>query len=194
MTDAAGTTYKVTRNFIERLACKLSDEQLAKCARDIGTSRREMQALEAERRQKIDYFKARIDGVGARIDELAEMAASGSEERDVTCQELHVFPLNIVRIVRVDTGEMLSERAMTAEERQETLFRDERSAHRPAPVGTVITVQPEQPEPPTGDPKVKALPPGPDAAEIKDPQAIIDGMEPETKTAKKRKSSRRKKK
>jgi hypothetical protein len=67
-------------------------------------------------------FKGRADEINGQISQQQLRVRNGYELRDVECEEFWDLEAGFVRITRLDTGEQVSERAMTAEERQGKLF------------------------------------------------------------------------
>lgn len=66
-------------------------------------------------------FKTRRKSQEAIVREHAQTLKRGWEERPVECGLDKDFARNVVRVFRLDTGEMMEERALTIGERQEEL-------------------------------------------------------------------------
>lgn len=109
------------RSFVEKMACKLSAEELNERGAAIADKYEEAEKLEDVRKIVNDGYKARIALVEQSIRELAGTLKSKTEMRDVELLEEFVFQTNTVRIVRADTKELVRTRAMTKNERQEEL-------------------------------------------------------------------------
>ncbi|MBW1937119.1 MAG: hypothetical protein JRI84_16565, partial [Deltaproteobacteria bacterium] len=60
----------------------------------------------------------------AKLKLLAQKIRQGSEMRLVKCRVEQDFLTNSVKTYRLDTGELVEERAMTAEERQMMLMQE----------------------------------------------------------------------
>jgi hypothetical protein len=68
-----------------------------------------------------DDFKTRRKSYEAIVREHAQTLKRGWEERPVGCGLNKDFARNVVRMFRLDTGEMVEERAISKEERQREL-------------------------------------------------------------------------
>ena len=95
----------------ERL--KLS-EQLSQAVMERSAAEEELQTVKAD-------FKSRITRAEATIADCARKINTGYEMRNVECELVKDFTTNTIRYQRLDTGEIVRERAMTSEERQRTL-------------------------------------------------------------------------
>lgn len=110
------------RQFSEDLPCELTQEELAGIASEMGRQRRTISENKAKKREAVERYKGLIDGAQARIDELADAAAAGSQIRPVVCTEVFDWDTNSVIVKRNDTGKTVRERPMTAEERQTEMW------------------------------------------------------------------------
>lgn len=140
------------------LPVKLTTEELATTAKEIGRLSRHRSDLEAQAKQAASHWKDRIAGVDAQIHDLAQRAHEGVEPRPVQCEERHDYRVGEVRVVRLDTDEVLEVRPMTGEERQPSL-----------PIATAGEKVADAAAANSDD---DSLPPG---AEIDDPEAVLDG-------------------
>ena len=70
------------------------------------------------KKAEVSRFNEEIATLEGARSSLSKIVNSGSEDHDVECGEYMVFATNEVRIVRLDTGELVQERAMTRSERQ----------------------------------------------------------------------------
>lgn len=109
------------RIFGEILPCLLTEADLALIARETGKLRSERREIENKARMSKEHWKAKLDGVDAHLDELGEKAEKGTESREVKCREDFLYETGTVRVTRLDTGEVIRERAMSAAERQPNL-------------------------------------------------------------------------
>lgn len=85
-------------------------EKMAEAELAIVALKKEMEPLKAEVKEHAEERKR-----------LAECIDSGTEERDVNCKWIENLDENVRRLVRQDTGAVVEEIALTAEERQEKL-------------------------------------------------------------------------
>ena len=90
--------------------------------RDPDTFRAAMtqQISETEDRQQAEKkrMKAHLDGLYDARAQIATVVSAREDLRDVACEVTHDYDAWQVRVVRTDTGELLSARAMTDDERQ----------------------------------------------------------------------------
>lgn len=99
------------------LPVSLTDEEMAERGYQLGKLEREIREREENRRSVMRDLKAQIDADRGRAVELAETLESRTEDRAVPVRIEGSFSGNVVRVVRVDTGEVVEERAMSADER-----------------------------------------------------------------------------
>lgn len=116
----------------KKLPVKLDDDELLDRGRALVQNMRKTaeaeEAREAEnKRRKGDI--ALLEGVTAR---LSTAISTGTEDKDVDCEERKDFIHGTVTIVRMDTGEVVDQRVMSAEERQEKMFADKPEQRDPA--------------------------------------------------------------
>lgn len=114
----------------ERLAM---GDQMANAVRNIKQVKDELDAIKAQYGSKSKALEAEIANVSERLN-------SGWEMKSVECEEQRDFRVGSVLIVRVDTREIIEERAMTFEERQGELPFKEKE---PEPGPTVAEAQGE---------------------------------------------------
>lgn len=111
-------TVKVSRN----LKCNLTDERLRELGDIAAFVDADIQKLKAEKKQYIQQNKTDIDAAEARRKELLQKIRDKAEYRHTDCTETFDYRVNEVTITRVDTGEEVSRRAMSAEERGKTVL------------------------------------------------------------------------
>jgi hypothetical protein len=112
------------------LPVKLTEHELAQVGRQIGEAQREADDIEAKAKAASDQFKDKLRGIEARVRELASVAYFGQEDRAVEVVEEHDYRTGVVRTIRSDTREVVSERAMFSHERQAKLALDDESTPR----------------------------------------------------------------
>lgn len=84
-----------------------------------------IQDIDSEERRQNDQkaqMKARLAELDARRTQLAIVIGRKEEDRDVEVQVFNDYDKGTVEVVRVDTGEAVSRRRMTDEERQQRLL------------------------------------------------------------------------
>ena len=145
----AGKPPVAPKNYKERLPCKLTDPERLEVGNLIVLADDEVSQLEDQKKEAADGFKARIELAEGKRRELVGKLRSGTETRLVDCIERFVWERGAVQEIRTDTNAVLSERAMTADERQGKLPLDEAPPPRkadaapPSPSATDITVTPD---------------------------------------------------
>lgn len=82
---------------------------------------KERAEIESEKSVATADFKARINKIDARVSFIAKALRDGTEPREVEVQDRELFATNEMVTRRLDTGEELSRRAMTVDERQAEL-------------------------------------------------------------------------
>jgi hypothetical protein len=109
-----------TRN----LKCVLTEEELKKISEQMANAVLERdEALDGLKSVQAQ-FKARITGAEAQISLCASKIQNGYEYRNVECAIERDYLLGEIRYFRKDTGEKADSRSMTADERQQDLFKE----------------------------------------------------------------------
>lgn len=111
-----------TDKWHEDLRCALHPAEVAeradRCAIKMGERDKvaiELKVVSAELRTQIKALEGEISSLGRMVREKVET-------REVECKEVEAFGQNAVQVVRLDTGEVVRERAMTSDEQQRALF------------------------------------------------------------------------
>ena len=106
-----------------QLACELSEEEIQFRAQELGVAVTEYDVIADEKKDAMKGFKERLEVVAHRMRRLSKIVQEKREYRMVPCVvEFHKPSAGTKRTVRMDTGEMVREEAMTPEERQNNLF------------------------------------------------------------------------
>lgn len=100
---------------------KLTDTELRGLATTLGTERDRLAAFEAKKKAAATMHKDQA----AVVERIAAAIAAQQEERVLEVEEATEFSTGRVVVRRKDTGEQISERPLTAEERQPSLFAKE---------------------------------------------------------------------
>jgi uncharacterized protein (UPF0335 family) len=102
-----------------------SQEELKATSVDMAFQIGVLEDLEKEKKEVNEAIKERMDSVKGKIKAAAHRIRTGQEERMVDCSICRDHLSNTIRVYRLDTQELIEERAMTAEERQQYLeFQD----------------------------------------------------------------------
>jgi hypothetical protein len=104
------------------LSCKLTGSEVASYADQAANLALVRDQKEEARVQAQKDAKAAIDELDGSISAFLRKVRDKSETREVVVETVFGFSENAVRVVRLDSGEVVSERAMTYDERQEQLF------------------------------------------------------------------------
>lgn len=115
---------QVIEKRIERkLRCELTEDELKIRAASLADTVRTMRETQRARKENAKQFGDLIAGIEERQRELSDAIETGIEERLVACVvRLHHPNVATKTIIRLDTGELLEECAMTAEECQTRMF------------------------------------------------------------------------
>ena len=132
-----------------QLLYKFTGSELKKISQEMAYTVGELDAVEQEKKDTAAAFKDRMEVLSNKIKDAAHKINSGQEQRLIDCEVVKNFDLNVVRVYRLDTGEIVEERAMTTEERQRELdLRAARVAQEEPPVVDIAPEQNEEPQPP----------------------------------------------
>jgi hypothetical protein len=114
----------VTNTKIMKLRCDLTPAELQQKSMMLAEAINEHARVKAEASVRAKQFKDKLGGIQDEITELVEAIRHRSEERDVETNEIRDFDTNAVQTVRLDTHEVVSERPMESNERQQELELD----------------------------------------------------------------------
>jgi hypothetical protein len=81
----------------------------------------ESHVLEEKRKLQNAALKAQIDALQEQMADLFDQLRTGEQVREVEVEQKKDFELGMERIIRLDTGEVVSERALGPEEMQQDL-------------------------------------------------------------------------
>jgi hypothetical protein len=106
----------------EYLKYLFSEDEIKKLGNDLAQTY--SQKLDAEGRLKSvsTQIKSEIAKLDMGMASDSERIRSGYEYRYIECEKEEDFTNGRITITRTDTGEMVTDRAMTSEERQKNLF------------------------------------------------------------------------
>ena len=102
----------------EYLKCQLTEKEKTELSAQIAKAISDRASAEAKLKEVSASIKAQIAQLDAEISEKALQINNGYEYRNVECRMDKDYRLGTVTITRLDTGEVIRERPMTAEERQ----------------------------------------------------------------------------
>lgn len=105
------------------LMCELSEAELNERGQEMSTQMLRHDELEQQRREVTKELSEEIKGVRGRLRSLSLTIRKKSESRAVACAvEFHTPEVGLKRISRKDTGELVRDEPMNADERQNNLF------------------------------------------------------------------------
>lgn len=114
---------------IKDIRVSLTDSEKAKIGGEIAQHVMRAEALEDQKRIVTGDLRSEINDERKAYRTKAKALRDGHEYRPIECEEVPNFDRNEVIVRRVDTGEVIDTRAMTATERQTQLdLGDEKSA------------------------------------------------------------------
>ena len=104
-----------------RLPVKLNDDDLLARGRQLVENMRKTAASEEAREVENKKRKSEIELLEEVTARISSTISSGSEEREVECELRKDYVHGSVTTVRSDTGEVVDERTMSADERQDVM-------------------------------------------------------------------------
>jgi len=106
------------RKFTQSLLCRLSNDDLRQYGQDLAIA--VQQCTDEEIRQGVTrkIMKETLEHLEEERDRLATLVADGCEKRQVECIVQADFISNKAYTMRMDTGEVIDERALKPEEQQ----------------------------------------------------------------------------
>jgi len=111
-----------TEEITEYLKYTFTDTEILELSKGLAKHNQDMGELEAEKKRITADFSAKIQREQAEIDSIARKVYSGYEFRNVKCHVNYHSPReNFKTIIRLDSGELVKEEAMTPAEKQEIL-------------------------------------------------------------------------
>ena len=110
------------RNVVLELRCDLTlEEQRLK---GVQLAEQEHQIAELENKMKLsnEITKKQVKDITTALSKNTQEIRQGWELRQVKCQMTYDYPRATVVTVRIDSGEVVDERAMNQDERQTTFY------------------------------------------------------------------------
>ena len=102
----------------KNLPCQLTAEEKAQKAYKLVQLLVSLDEVEEERKTITSEYRSRLKGLRLESTRLREVYRSGIESRPVPVEEQPDSRRGEVYVIRLDTGEVVSTRPMTADERQ----------------------------------------------------------------------------
>jgi hypothetical protein len=106
----------------ERLPVPLTGPEIEDLGRELAEAAVHRSRVEADRKEIAAEFRDTLKIIDGDLTALALMVNKGTEDRLVECREEPCYDRDVVEIYRLDTGEIVRVRQMTAAERQLDAF------------------------------------------------------------------------
>lgn len=110
------------QKFKRALRVTLTPEEIQSKAGELADLMVEYSETESKRKADAASYSARLKSLDTQAQDIAQVIKAGEEERQVECEERRNFETSQIQIIRLDTGALVSERTMTAEEKQGDFF------------------------------------------------------------------------
>jgi hypothetical protein len=131
------------RKFKMELPVKLSTEEYEKTAEKLAAKIAERELVEGEKKAAMKDYAGRLTVVGREQEKLRKIVETHEERRLVDCAETVNFERNLVQVKRLDTEEVVTERALDPDERDRLA-----QGARPGLDGTAAPEAPSDTQPP----------------------------------------------
>lgn len=102
----------------EELSCELNDVEWNNRARELAEAHKEVSRQEDRKKTVTAGINNDVKIAKAKESKLADIVATREEQREVTVEIKYDYELGTVSKTRTDTGEVISDREMTDDERQ----------------------------------------------------------------------------
>lgn len=119
---------KTSKDFLK---CILTQDERNTLGDDLAQQYIDIQQLEEQKKSATSNFKAKIDAATADASQKARVLKDGYEMRDVEVETRYDASIGLAIIVRKDTGEIIKQRPLTQEERQQELELEDRQPVAP---------------------------------------------------------------
>lgn len=113
--------FEFVENQERNLPVSLEQAEMAERGQMLGQLGVEIEDLKQVRKDAASEAQAEINGKETHRRDLQKVVAAGAETRPVNCRKEINWGANVVRVIRVDTGEVVDTRAVEADERQASL-------------------------------------------------------------------------
>lgn len=122
MTTATPTADDFEVSFEQRvLPCPLTDKDRLERATMLVELSKQKAVLEIKKKTEAKALKEAIDTLAVRMNGLYRQLDEGQVDKPVEVKVVHDFNRNVITALRTDTGEVMEERVMPAEDRQRAL-------------------------------------------------------------------------
>lgn len=109
----------------EFLRYHFTDEEKKDLAPTMAQSVINARDLEEQKKAVVSQYSSQINEATAKSNSAAQKIESGFEMRTIDCEEHYIYGANVMRTIRLDSGEVIKERTMTNAELQQEMFKEE---------------------------------------------------------------------
>ena len=130
------------KRYMAPLFCRLTNDELRDLGQQLAAQVQACVEEETRQGQQRKRMKEALEELEIERDRLAALVADGVEKRDVECVLQADYVMNRAYTLRMDTGEVIDERDLKADERQ-IPFEIKIPAAAPAPQSVAVPPQRE---------------------------------------------------
>lgn len=109
------------RKMVKQLPVKLTTKEMLQAGRDQADAQEQHQEIERQAKQAASEYKGKLKQTAGTIIRLANLVRAGYEHREVKCEQVFDFDEGRVKIMRLDTAEIVEDRPLRADEGQMAL-------------------------------------------------------------------------
>jgi uncharacterized FlaG/YvyC family protein len=110
-----------SKTYDQECDVKLTDIELLELGREMASALEQRESIKAQKKAADAGYNLQIENLDEQLERVGAKVRAGTDARFVECREDRNFRLGVVRVTRLDTGEVIRDRPMTARERQLTL-------------------------------------------------------------------------
>ena len=119
---AVDSRVETSEPYEDTFVVSMTSVEREQCAREMARLMAEVDRVEESKRAAAKHHQAEIDELMALLSACAESVRTDKVDKRLEVYDAKIFGLGVLRIVRVDTDEVVFERALEADERQEQMF------------------------------------------------------------------------
>lgn len=119
--DRDGDGRITRRDVVKTLPVKLTTKELLAAGREQADAQEELRDTEGQMKAAADEYKGKIKAITWKIVRLANLVRAGYEHREVKCEQVYDYEEGRVKIMRLDTAEIVEDRPLRQDEQQMSL-------------------------------------------------------------------------
>lgn len=120
--ESAKPREEKSKPYQDRFLVPMTDEDRARLIVDLGALASDIDVEEANAKAEAKEHRDSLDEKHKKLRELIRTGREGKIEKHLKVVDVRILSLNVLRIVRLDTNEVVFERPLAAGERQGDLF------------------------------------------------------------------------